>query len=189
MKTLQINRMKDTPIGEVITVFDGGVLCALDYGDYMIRMHQLLHNRYKAYELIEAQDASGIDAKLAAYFAGDLTALDDIPVTLGGTDFQQQCWLALRDIPAGEMRTYGEQAAMLGRPKASRAVGGANGKNPIALVLPCHRVVGANGKLTGYAGGLWRKEWLLKHEGKQVYKRHHGAGSVSTIKATPELST
>lgn len=167
MKTLQIDRITDTPIGENITVFDTGVLCALDYGDCQERMHRLLKRRYGEYKLSEAHDPGGINAKLHAYFAGELDALDDIPVTLKGTDFQQQVWLALRETPAGETRTYGEQAAMLGRPKAFRAVGAANGKNPIALVLPCHRVVGAKGKLTGYAGGLWRKEWLLAFEAGQ----------------------
>jgi methylated-DNA-[protein]-cysteine S-methyltransferase len=95
-------------------------------------------------------------------------ALDGLTVTTGGTDFQRSVWKALRAIPAGETRTYGQLAAAIGSPKAVRAVGLANGRNPVALIVPCHRVIGANGTLTGYAGGLERKRWLLQHEGASV---------------------
>ena len=100
----------------------------------------------------------------AAYFKGDLTAIDGLKVANGGTDFQRAVWKALRAIPAGGTITYGALAARLGRPKAARAVGLANGANPIAIVVPCHRVVGADGSLTGYGGGMARKQWLLAHE-------------------------
>ncbi|HET8842556.1 MAG TPA: methylated-DNA--[protein]-cysteine S-methyltransferase, partial [Ktedonobacteraceae bacterium] len=101
---------------------------------------------------------------LRAYLAGDPRSLDAIPVDTGGTAFQQQVWSALRSIPLGTTTTYGELAASLGKPKAYRAVGATNALNPIAIVLPCHRVVGADASLTGYAGGLHRKDWLLRHE-------------------------
>ena len=101
---------------------------------------------------------------LAAWFAGDLGALDGLPVKTGGTPFQRAVWKALRDIPAGETRTYGQLATAIGAPRAVRAVGLANGANPVGVIVPCHRVIGANGTLTGYAGGLERKRWLLAHE-------------------------
>ena len=102
-------------------------------------------------------------AQLDEYFAGTRTSFD-LPLAPAGTPFQQQAWSALADIPFGETRTYGEQAAMLGDRNKSRAVGAANGKNPIPIVVPCHRVVGSNGHLTGFAGGLETKAWLLDHE-------------------------
>lgn len=101
--------------------------------------------------------------QLRAYFDGTLTAFD-LPLKTCGTAFQERCWAALREIPYGTTVTYGEQARRIGSPKASRAVGGANHHNPISIVIPCHRVVGANGSLTGYGGGLDMKEWLLNHE-------------------------
>jgi len=105
-------------------------------------------------------------ARLAAYFRGDLQALDGIPVDPeGGTPFQREVWLTLREIPAGATWSYGELARRIGRPSAIRAVGAANGANPVPIVLPCHRVIGANGSLVGYGGGLDRKRWLLAHEG------------------------
>ena len=101
--------------------------------------------------------------QLAAYFAGDLTQFT-LPLALQGTLFQQQVWGALQTIPYGTTLSYGELATQIGQPKASRAVGMANGRNPISIVVPCHRVIGANGRLTGYGGGLERKQWLLNHE-------------------------
>jgi methylated-DNA-[protein]-cysteine S-methyltransferase len=105
--------------------------------------------------------------KLAAFFAGDAHAIDDIAVETGGADFQRDVWSALREIPAGETWTYGQLAKHIGRPAAVRAVGLANGSNPVGVVVPCHRVIGASGALTGYAGGLERKAWLLNHEAGQ----------------------
>jgi methylated-DNA-[protein]-cysteine S-methyltransferase len=106
-----------------------------------------------------------VRAQLEAYFAGDLRTFD-VPVTLGGTDFQRQVWSELQRVPYGATASYGELAARLGRPSAARAVGAANGRNPISIIVPCHRVVGADGALTGYAGGLERKRWLLAWEAK-----------------------
>ena len=104
--------------------------------------------------------------QLAEYFAGDRREFD-LPLDLDGTDFQRQAWLALADVPYGETVSYGEQAERIGRPGASRAVGAANAKNPVPIVLPCHRVVGADGSLTGFAGGLELKRKLLAHERSQ----------------------
>jgi methylated-DNA-[protein]-cysteine S-methyltransferase len=102
-------------------------------------------------------------AQLAEYFAGERTAFD-LPLAPSGTPFQLAAWAALRDIPYGETRTYGAQARAVGRPTAVRAVGAANGRNPLGIVVPCHRVVGSDGSLTGYGGGVDRKHWLLAHE-------------------------
>jgi len=103
--------------------------------------------------------------KLARYFAGDVHAIDDLPADPGGTPFQAAVWKRLREIPAGETMTYGEVAASVGHPDGARAAGGAVGSNPIPIVIPCHRVVAANGTLNGFGGGLPRKRWLLRHEG------------------------
>ncbi|HEV2365754.1 MAG TPA: methylated-DNA--[protein]-cysteine S-methyltransferase [Caulobacteraceae bacterium] len=100
----------------------------------------------------------------AAYFAGDISALDGLEVETGGTGFQRQVWAALRRVPAGATVSYKDIAVAIGRPSATRAVGLANGANPAALVVPCHRVIGADGSLTGYGGGLERKRWLIEHE-------------------------
>jgi len=101
--------------------------------------------------------------QLAGWFAGELNEFD-VPLAVAGTAFQQRVWVALRTIPYGDTWTYGELAAAIGNPAASRAVGLANGRNPISIVVPCHRVVGSSGALTGYAGGIERKRWLLDHE-------------------------
>ena len=111
---------------------------------------------------------AAIAAALDAYFAGDLNALDAVPIETGGSEFQRSVWAALRAIPAGTTTGYGRLAAQLGKPGAARAVGLANGSNPIGIVVPCHRVIGADGTLTGYAGGVARKEWLLRHEGAPI---------------------
>jgi methylated-DNA-[protein]-cysteine S-methyltransferase len=116
-------------------------------------------------ELAPAHDPHGLTSALVRYFAGDLHAIDDIPVKTAGTDFQRIVWRALRDIPCGTTISYGELARRIGKPDAVRAVGTANGANPLGVVVPCHRVIGANGSLTGYGGGMHRKRWLLDHEG------------------------
>ncbi|MCG8349933.1 MAG: methylated-DNA--[protein]-cysteine S-methyltransferase [Chloroflexales bacterium] len=164
MTRLLIDRIV-SPLGEIILVVDDGQLCALDYADYEPRMQKLLRQRYAGVELAPASDPGGYSTRVGAYLTGDFTSLDAIPVKTGGTPFQQHVWQALRTIPPGAVCTYGQLAAQLGRPSAARAVGLANSLNPVAIVLPCHRVVGANGSLTGYAGGLARKHWLLAHEG------------------------
>lgn len=156
------------PIDDLLLVFDDLGLRALDFAEFEDRMHRLLRLHYGEVTLTNAPAPAAITAPLAAYFAGDLGALDSVKVATGGTDFQREVWAALRNIPAGATASYGELAAVVGRPKASRAIGMANGSNPIGIVVPCHRVIGANGTLTGYAGGIERKRWLLRHEGALV---------------------
>jgi methylated-DNA-[protein]-cysteine S-methyltransferase len=116
-------------------------------------------------EFVRASNPGGLSTALAAYFAGDLAAIAKLPVSeSAGTSFQRAVWRALRAIPCGESRSYGDIARAIGRPSAVRAVGLANGSNPICIVVPCHRVIGSNGKLVGYGGGVERKRWLLAHE-------------------------
>lgn len=160
---LQIDEIA-SPIGEISIAMSDRGLCALDFEDCGDRMHALLTARHGAVTLTRARDRDVV-MRLEAYFDGDLTALDDIPVDSGGTVFQRQVWSALRGIRPGTTLSYGELARRLGRPGAARAVGVTNSRNPVALVCPCHRVIGADGSLTGYAGGLERKRWLLAHEG------------------------
>jgi len=138
----------------------------VDWSDHEARALRLLDIHYGkgGYALTPKRDPFGLTTRLAAYFAGDIHAIDDIPTATAGTVFQREVWRALRDIPAAETISYGQLAQRIGRPRAVRAVGLANGSNPIGVVVPCHRVIGANGSLTGYGGGLHRKEWLLAHE-------------------------
>jgi methylated-DNA-[protein]-cysteine S-methyltransferase len=165
-----------SPVGELLIVCTAQAVHFLDYSDYEARMHRLLRARYgSAYTLRDADDPLELRSRLQAYFAGAFEAVDDIKVETGGTPFQQAVWQALRTIPAGHTATYGQQAARIGKPAATRAVGRTNGLNPIAIILPCHRVIGASGALTGYAGGLQRKAWLLAHEGVR------GAGQQQTL--------
>lgn len=155
----------ETPVGTVLLVVDpDGAVRALDFAGYEDRMHRLLHRHYGDAPLTEGRAPEAVREAVAAYFAGDHTALDGLEVKTAGTDFQRSVWAALREIPAGETRTYGQLAAAIGKPRAVRAAGLANGQNPVAVIVPCHRVIGANGTLTGYAGGLERKRWLLDHE-------------------------
>ncbi|MEA2841362.1 MAG: methylated-DNA-[protein]-cysteine S-methyltransferase [Methylobacteriaceae bacterium] len=156
-----------TPIGTLLIVFDEEArLRALDWDDYEDRMRRLLRLQYGIEnKLREGSAPNSIRDPLNAYFAGDFSALDSIEVETGGTPFQRKLWAALRLILPGKTSTYGALAAQIETPKAVRAVGAANGANPISIVLPCHRVIGSNRRLTGYGGGLHRKHWLLTHEG------------------------
>lgn len=164
MTTLLIDKI-DSEIGEILVVSDGESLTSLDFSGYEPRMMKLLEKRYGSVNLIEKKNPQGFSDRIRAYLNGDYNSLDDIPVKTGGTPFQQQVWLALRTIPLGTVISYGELAAKLGKPTAYRAVGMTNSLNPVAIVLPCHRVIGTKASLTGYAGGLERKHWLLQHEG------------------------
>jgi len=155
----------DSEIGPIVIVTDSRALCAIDFSDCEERMKELLSRRFESFVLRHEDDPLGMSRKVEAYLAGDLHALDDITVDPGGTEFQRCVWAALRRIAVGTTRTYAQLAAAIGRPSASRAVGLANSLNPVAIAIPCHRVVGSNAALTGYAGGLERKRWLLRHEG------------------------
>jgi methylated-DNA-[protein]-cysteine S-methyltransferase len=167
MLELKIDRFA-TPIGEAIVLVDGDdKLRVLDWSDYESRMTLLLDRQYGKgkYAIAKGRDPGGVSAALKRYFKGDLAAIDDIEVATAGTEFQRAVWTSLRKIGCGTTTSYAELAKRIGKPKAIRAAGLANGQNPISIVVPCHRVIGSNGSLTGYGGGLHRKEWLLKHEG------------------------
>lgn len=156
-----------SPLASILLVTDeSGVLRAVDFANYESRMHRLLHTHYGSYLLENGSAPISIIEAFDAYFEGKLNALDYLPTETAGTPFQREVWQALRSIEPGTTKSYGEIAAEIGHPQASRAVGAANGSNPIAIVVPCHRVIGANGTLTGYGGGLSRKQWLLDHERK-----------------------
>lgn len=164
-ETLTLSRF-DTPVGEMLAVTDAdGAVRALDFADFEDRMRRLLTRHWGQVVLVDGPVPGAVKAAFDAYFAGDLTALDRLEVKTAGTPFQREVWAALRAIPAGQTVSYGALAARIGRPKAVRAVGLANGKNPVGVIVPCHRVIGADGTLTGYAGGVERKRALLAHEG------------------------
>ncbi|MBX9574834.1 MAG: methylated-DNA--[protein]-cysteine S-methyltransferase [Caulobacteraceae bacterium] len=155
-----------TPVGEMLVVTDAdGAVRALDFADYEPRMLRLLARHWGPVTLTPGRAPDRVRDAIAAYFAGDLTALDGLAVKTNGTAFQRDVWAALRRIPVGTTVSYGQLAQAIGRPKAVRAVGLANGGNPVGVIVPCHRVIGANGTLTGYAGGVERKRALLEHEG------------------------
>ncbi len=166
----------ETPIGELLLVADAaGKLRAVDWTDYEERMMRLLRLHYgkEGFQLEPARNPHGLRDKIGSYFAGDVEAIDGISVETAGTPFQRSVWKELRKIPGGSAISYGQLACQIARPKAVRAVGLANGANPIGIVVPCHRVIGSNGSLTGYGGGLERKRWLLEHERKHVKSREH----------------
>jgi methylated-DNA-[protein]-cysteine S-methyltransferase len=145
------------PIGEILLVADDAGLCEIGLpGCFEVRELTATTPRASAH-LAKAAE------QLEAYFAGELTKFD-LELVAKGTDFQRRVWRALADIAYAETESYGSLAARIGNAKASRAVGMANNKNPLPIVLPCHRVIGSNGRLVGYGGGLWMKEWLLQHE-------------------------
>ena len=158
-----------SPIGEILLVTDEtGAVRALDFHDYAPRMTRLLRLHYGEQPLDERPAPAGIRSDLSAYFEGELAALTAIPWATGGTAFQRRVWTALTAIAPGQTSTYAALAAQIGRPTSVRAVGAANSANPVAILVPCHRLIGARGALTGYAGGLERKAWLLRHEGVEL---------------------
>jgi methylated-DNA-[protein]-cysteine S-methyltransferase len=166
--TFLIDRLQ-TPIGEMVTVADrSGNLRAIDWTDHEERMQQLLRVHYAdGLRLEPARNPNGLSNAISRYFRGELHAIDELPVKTAGTEFQRGVWHALRTIDCGPTISYAELAARIGRPTAVRAVGLANGSNPVGVVVPCHRVIGSDGSLTGYGGGIERKRWLLRHESKQ----------------------
>lgn len=155
-----------SPLGGIALLFDQqDRLRFLDFDDNVERLQRWLRRQGASAENRDGAPPAAADERLDAYFAGRLDALDGVPKLLIGTDFQSQVWAALEGIPAGSTLSYGALAQRLGKEAAVRAVGAAVGANPVSLVVPCHRVMGGNGSLTGYAGGLPRKRWLLSHEG------------------------
>jgi methylated-DNA-[protein]-cysteine S-methyltransferase len=161
----------DTPIGEMLVVSDReGNLRAVDWNEHEHRMRRSLRLQYgkDGFTIEEGRNVTGLTDAIRRYFAGEVGAIDDLPVQTAGTVFQREVWRALREIPCGTTISYAELAERIGRPTAVRAVGLANGANPVGVIVPCHRVIGANGSLTGYGGGMERKRWLLEHEGKSA---------------------
>ena len=152
-------QLHDSPVGELLLISNGEALSALHMtaGKYVPAVNA---DWLRAEQPVLTQTRRELDE----YFDGKRHVFS-MPLAPSGTAFQKQAWIALTKIPFGEKRTYGQQAAIIGRPKAARAIGAANGKNPIGIIVPCHRVIGADGTLTGYAGGLHNKEFLLKLEG------------------------
>ncbi len=163
---LSIDRTS-TPIGPVILAADqeGNLRTAFFADDEEIIRHQLrLHYGEHGFTLHPEKNPFALTAAISSYFSGQLDAIDSIPVKTGGTPFQREVWRALREIPCGATTSYGELARRIGHSAAVRAVGAANGANPVVVVVPCHRVIGSDGSLTGYGGGIERKRWLLDHE-------------------------
>jgi methylated-DNA-[protein]-cysteine S-methyltransferase len=168
-----------SPIGELTLATRGERVCLLHFGADAAVVASTLQRWYPG-ETIEtaprpsfapsdrAERIAEPVVRLQAYFAGDLGALDAIPIELNGTAFQKQVWTALRTVRAGTTAAYAQIARAISAPSAVRAVGAANGANPVAVIVPCHRVIGTNGSLTGYGGGLDRKRWLLEHEGLRL---------------------
>jgi methylated-DNA-[protein]-cysteine S-methyltransferase len=157
----------DTPTGWMLLITDVEQrLRAAEWEDKASRLERLLQLQYgkDGFQLHELRTRSAARLAMEAYFAGELAAIEAVRTQTRGTDFQRSVWSALRKIPMGTTMSYGQLAAKIGRPAAVRAVGAANGANPIPVIVPCHRVIGADASLTGFGGGLERKRWLLAHE-------------------------
>lgn len=154
-----------SPVGPLTLAARGDRLCVLHFGDAQADVARRVLRSTESEPLVVTGDPAGAVTALRAYFDGDLDALDRVRVDPSGTPFQQRVWSALRAVGAGHTASYSDIARTIGAPAAVRAVGAANGANPIAIVVPCHRIVGTSGSLTGYGGGLDRKRWLLEHEG------------------------
>ena len=158
-----------TPVGEITFSFDEkGVLHSLDFLKEGRSPVFSLERFYKAANLKNRKSPDDLRRSLEAYFSGDLLSLEKISIALPGTKFQRSVWEALCEIPAGTTCSYGDIASKLKNPGAMRAVGMANNANPIAIVVPCHRVIGASGAMVGYGSGIARKTWLLRHEGVDI---------------------
>jgi methylated-DNA-[protein]-cysteine S-methyltransferase len=156
-----------SPVGRLTLAVHDTRLVGLCFEGLWPRRRNALERRDGACTFVRSADPAGVASRLASYFDGDLGALAGIDVETWGTPFQQSVWRQLRLIPAGQTRTYAEIARAVGAPTAVRAVGAANGANPVGIVVPCHRVIGSDGRLTGFAGGLPAKRWLLEHESGQ----------------------
>ena len=158
----------DSPVGPLTLVARNGALSGL----YMeVQRHRPDNATFGPPGDLQSEPFATVAEQLSAYFAGELTQFD-VPLTLHGTPFQQRVWALLQEIPYGKTATYGELATELGKPSASRAVGLANGRNPVGIIVPCHRVIGSTGDLTGYGGGLDRKRYLLDFERKTAGTQH-----------------
>lgn len=158
----------DTPLGALTAFVGEGRLVALDFPSRDAHVARALSRRYGTFTTRPVRDPAGVRTALEAYFAGDVRVIEALEVDGAGTPFQRRVWAELRRIPVGTTISYGTLATRIGNPAAMRAVGAANGANPISVVVPCHRVIASDGSLHGYGGGLERKEWLLAHEAQGV---------------------
>ena len=163
MKQLDLT-ICSSPVGEIAIFSDNKKLYLVDFNDNRDRINKLLTRRFGDFQIRRADGLPGIREKFEQYFQGDWRAFEDIDLNTGGTEFQQSVWDRLKAISIGETLSYDRLAQEIGRPKAIRAVASANASNPISIIIPCHRVIGKNGAMRGYAGGVDRKMWLLKHE-------------------------
>jgi methylated-DNA-[protein]-cysteine S-methyltransferase len=173
---MQLHRtILPTPVGEMLALSSDEGLCALEFTtvagansgqERLSRLNARLKSWFPPHEIVDDETATiaRTRAWLAAYFDGASAEVGDLPLDMRGAEFEKRVWRALLAIPPGATTSYGAIAKALGSPNASRAVGAANGANPVAIIVPCHRVVGSNGSLTGYGGGLDRKTWLIDHE-------------------------
>lgn len=151
----------ESPVGTLHVYARDGVLALISFG----AADALVERRFGTTKQVRSANPGGAADALRRYFAGDIRCLDALPADPGGTEFQAHVWRELRKVPPGSTISYRELAARIGKPSAVRAVGAANGANPIPIVIPCHRVIGARGTLVGYGGGVPNKDWLLRHEG------------------------
>jgi len=154
-----------SPIGPIELLSHNDRLCYLDFADNPERLITLMTRRYGKYEVVQSKDHDHWHQRLDRYFAGEKNAFDGILLETGGTAFQEKVWQSLREIPRGETLDYSSLAARAGNSRAVRAAASSNARNPISIVIPCHRVIGKDGSLRGYAGGEYRKQWLLEFEG------------------------
>jgi methylated-DNA-[protein]-cysteine S-methyltransferase len=154
-----------SPIGPLTVAARGDRLVLVRFGDDRDSAVRYFQRHERTAAIIDHRDPAGAVTALDRYFAGQLDALERLEVDFYGTEFQQRVWSALRSVGAGRTASYTEIASAIGAPLAVRAVGAANGANPIAIVVPCHRIIGTSGAMVGYGGGLDRKRWLLEHEG------------------------
>jgi methylated-DNA-[protein]-cysteine S-methyltransferase len=168
---LLLERWTSPAVGPLLLVTDDeSMLRGLEFAENEARLRRLLGTHYPGYTLQDGDAPAALKHALESYFNGDVGALTNVPTATNGTPFQREVWKALRAIPAGTTLSYGQLATKLGRKGASRAVGAANGANPIPIVVPCHRVIGADGSLTGFGSGIERKRWLLDHEARCASK-------------------
>jgi methylated-DNA-[protein]-cysteine S-methyltransferase len=173
---MQLSRtLIPTPLGDMLALSSDEGLCALEFTtvmgsaggeDRQTRLNARLARWFPPHEIVDRETPTITRTRgwLTAYFEGISPALVDLPLDMRGAPFEKRVWLALQTIPPGQTTSYGALAHALGSAGASRAVGAANGANPVAIIVPCHRVIGSNGSLTGYGGGLDRKTWLIDHE-------------------------
>lgn len=154
-----------SPIGDLLLGTIDDAVCLLEFGEGREEAHRYLQRYFRGHQQIRRPGPGHIRTALERYFAGDLAALDRLVVVGKGTPFQERVWQQLRRIPVGRTASYSDIAEAIGQPTAVRAVGLANGRNPVSIIVPCHRVIGRDGSLTGYGGGLPIKAWLLRHEG------------------------